>query len=163
MTARTSLLWLAPVIVACSAHLQSAAPSDRSTASDVSRVPSDTVWFFLDGQRIRRTDVPLIDRAAIASVSHWVGPAARTRYGPDARDIVEMVSNRSLSERGVTRLTSPPPLYLLDGREVPEALVRALDAKRIDRVDVLKGSAALPYGEKAHAGVISIASKEPTR
>ena len=158
MAARTSLLWLAPVIVACAAHLQHATPSDQPT-TEVSTAPSDTVWYFLDGHRIARTDLSFIDRTAIASVSHWVGPAARQRHGADARDIVELVSSSSMSERASSHSTSPGPLYLLDGREVPEALVRVLDSTRIRGVEVLKGFAALPYGERARAGVVLIATK----
>jgi hypothetical protein len=80
---------------------------------------------------IRRGDVDKIDPAQIAGIRHLIGRAARTQYGPSAREIVEIT----------TKVPSgtAEPLYFLDGAEIPVGLARILDAKKITSVDVLKG------------------------
>ena len=50
-----------------------------------------------------------------------------------------------------------PPLYIVDGKEVTAALMRALDPNKIASVDVLKGeNAIVTYGKQAKNGVVVI-------
>lgn len=51
-------------------------------------------------------------------------------------------------------------LYILDGKEVPEAMVKSFRPEKIATVNVLKGeNASAAYGEKGKNGVIIITSK----
>src|SRR5688572_19521813 len=138
MIARHALLVLIPLAAACSAPLRSAPPSQTP---QVAAAAADTTLFLLDGQKIARADVALIDPVAIESVSHWVGPTARARFGADTREVVEIITKKERRGPAASEATAAP-LFLLDGRVMPAALLNVLDPKRIEKIDVLKGAAA---------------------
>ena len=53
------------------------------------------------------------------------------------------------------------PLYLLNGKEITEQEMKAIDPKTIKSVDVYKDATATSkYGEKGRFGVVSISTKE---
>jgi hypothetical protein len=53
------------------------------------------------------------------------------------------------------------PLMLIDGREVTDAELRALDPNTIDNISILKNAAATSaYGEKGRFGVIIVQLKK---
>lgn len=53
-----------------------------------------------------------------------------------------------------------PPLYILNGKEVDQAIVHKLDPKSIKSINVLKGEKATQkYGKKGENGVVEITSK----
>ncbi|GAB2519329.1 TonB family protein [Spirosoma aerophilum] len=52
------------------------------------------------------------------------------------------------------------PLYILDGIETPKEDLSKLSPDNIHDVSVLKGSSAVPYGEKGKNGVIIITTKK---
>jgi len=55
---------------------------------------------------------------------------------------------------------SNPPLYILDGKEVDQAIVHKLDPKSIKSINVLKGQKATQkYGKKGENGAIEIKTK----
>ncbi len=55
----------------------------------------------------------------------------------------------------------PPPLYIIDGKEVDSNFVKTVDPNDIDRIDVLKGETAVKkYGEKGRYGVVLITTKK---
>jgi hypothetical protein len=161
MSTPNSLLLLIPLLGACSAHFRKAGSAEpASRPVQVQSAAPDTVWFFLDGQEVRRADVAMIDPASIASVTHVVGPAVVAQYGPRARAVIEIISKRDSVATPVNpQLRSPVPLFLLDGRMVPPTLVRVLDRKRVRSIEVLKGPAALSYGGAPYGGVVLITSK----
>jgi hypothetical protein len=161
MTMRTSLLLLLPLIAACSAHARSTPPSEGVTRPAQAQFAApDAELYFLDGEEIQRADFLLIDRASIASLSYLTGPTATARYGPRAGAVIEIVTSkdRPAGIAGV-RQASRIPLVLLDGREVPAALVGVLDTSKIEKVEVIKGAPARLYGDRAHDGVVLITSK----
>ncbi|MEZ4901880.1 MAG: TonB-dependent receptor plug domain-containing protein [Spirosomataceae bacterium] len=50
--------------------------------------------------------------------------------------------------------------YIIDGKEVSEQVVQAIDPNHIERIDILKGEKATQkYGEKANQGVVEITLK----
>ncbi|HSR37591.1 MAG TPA: TonB-dependent receptor plug domain-containing protein [Phnomibacter sp.] len=52
------------------------------------------------------------------------------------------------------------PLYIYAGQEISEAQMQQVDPNQIERIDVLKGDAALKvYGEKGRNGVVKITPK----
>lgn len=160
MPTRALLPILTCVLVACSRQIQTVAPSTSTARPAQSQVAAaETTLFILDGSEIRRGDVNKIDPDQIATIRHLVGQAARAEYGPSAREIVEIVTTVSTD-----RSSLPAPLFLLDGREIPAELARVLNTKKIASVEVLKGVAARPYGERAQAGVVLVTSRPaPTR
>jgi outer membrane receptor protein involved in Fe transport len=52
-------------------------------------------------------------------------------------------------------------LYVIDGREVSRADVEKLPRDRIERIEVIKGKAAIAYGADARGGVIMVTTKRP--
>jgi len=55
----------------------------------------------------------------------------------------------------------PPPLYILDGKEVDSNFMKTVSPDEIDRIDVLKGDdATKKYGEKGKYGVVIITTKK---
>ena len=56
---------------------------------------------------------------------------------------------------------SPTPLFFLNGKEISDAEVRAIDPKAIASIEVIKGSAAVAtFGARAHDGVVQIRTKD---
>jgi len=54
-----------------------------------------------------------------------------------------------------------PPLYIVDGKEVPESYFKAIKPENIKEVSVLKNSSATSiYGDKGKNGVILITMKK---
>jgi outer membrane receptor protein involved in Fe transport len=157
MPTRTSFLVLTMLITGCVANLRTASPSGTSTPSAPSRIAAaDTApVFFLDGVEIRAADAKLIDSTSISTIDYVSGPAAMSLYGPRARAGVIHIATKA-----APRATTPTtPLFFLDGREIPAELARVLNSTRINRIDVLRGAAALAYSNRAHGGVVLIRSK----
>jgi outer membrane receptor protein involved in Fe transport len=157
MPTRMPFLVLTVLVTGCSAHLRTPAPPDPMPPAARPQIaatdPAPLV--FLDGQEIQAADVKMIDSASIATIDLLKGPAAISLYGARAGAGAIQIATKAAPHRK----TPTTPLFLLDGREIPAELVRVLDTKRINSVEVLKGPAALAYGNRAHAGVVLISSK----
>jgi outer membrane receptor for ferrienterochelin and colicin len=53
------------------------------------------------------------------------------------------------------------PLYVVDGKEMPDYEIGDLDADQIETINVLKGeSATEKYGDKAKDGVVEVVTKK---
>jgi TonB-dependent SusC/RagA subfamily outer membrane receptor len=157
MPTRIPFLVLIVLVTGCSAHLRPAVPSGPTAPPAQPQIAAtDPVpLFFLDGEEIRAADLKMIDSASIASIDRLIGPTAISLYGVRAGAGVIHIATKAAPRR-----TTPTTLlFLLDGREIPAGLVRVLDTKRINSVEVLKGAAALAYGNRAHGGVVLITSK----
>jgi outer membrane receptor protein involved in Fe transport len=157
MPTRMPFLVLTVLVTGCSAHLRAPAPSDPTAPPAQPRIAAtDPVpLFFLDGEEIRAADLKMIDSASIATIDHLRGPTAISLYGARAGAGVIQIATKAAPHR-----TTPTTLlFLLDGREIPAALARVLDTRRINSVEVLKGPAALAYGNRAHGGVVLFRSK----
>ncbi|MBQ4567458.1 MAG: TonB-dependent receptor [Desulfovibrio sp.] len=86
-------------------------------------------------------------------------------YGIGMGGISEGESINSISIRGMGTGTSgnygmtSPILVLIDGRRASTANVSMLPMVSIDRVEILRGPAAVQYGSSAIAGVINVITK----
>lgn len=70
----------------------------------------------------------------------------------------DFMQHRSISD---TNKPSDSPLYILDGKEIDERVMKVIDPDKIESVNVLKGKTATDkYGEKGKNGVIEIFSKD---
>ncbi len=55
----------------------------------------------------------------------------------------------------------PPPIYMLDGKEISDFMIKNIDAKTIEKMEIFKGEKAIMrYGEKAKNGVVVITTKK---
>lgn len=147
---RVRVLILTLTIVACSTHSRAAQP-----VAVPAREAAPSPIFILDGVPIRPGHMELIDPAQIGSIEVLKGPSATEQYGASAeRGVVQIVTKPD-----TLATMQDPPLYILDGSEIPSQLARVLDAKRIGSIEVLKGAAAVAYGSRAGAGVVVIRTK----
>lgn len=150
MIARRALLVLLPLLAACSARKPQASVSEPAPRADV---------VMLDEARITQEDVGLIDPTAIESVAVLKGDEARLRFGGDTRSAVQ-ITTRKARRGSDAYANSPAPLFLVDGRVIPAALLNVLDTRRIEKIDVIKGKRAEEqYGERARSGVVMITTK----
>lgn len=84
--------------------------------------------------------------------------AFENKYGPLPEPPELPDHEPSASAPGAT----PPPLYLVDGKEVSASEVHALSPDTIAAVDVWKGDKAKEkYGKKGENGVVAITLKKP--
>jgi len=61
-------------------------------------------------------------------------------------------------------LTGDEPLYIVDGQEVSNNIIKALDPENIESITILKDENALKkYGEKGENGVVLISLKKSTK
>ncbi|MEA5460344.1 TonB family protein [Arcicella sp. LKC2W] len=55
----------------------------------------------------------------------------------------------------------PSPIYMVDGKEMSDFMIKNIDAKTIEKMEVFKGEKAIMrYGEKAKNGVVVITTKK---
>jgi len=125
------------------------APTSAVTADTGSEPP-----IFLDDVEIQAGDIDMIDSASISTISHFIGPAAYSRAGARAKNGVVEISTKSPD-----RTTPTSPLFVLDGRQIPPQLARVLDPAKIRSIGIVKGAAALPYGDRGRGGVVLIYRK----
>ncbi|WP_069661091.1 TonB family protein [Arcticibacter eurypsychrophilus] len=60
-----------------------------------------------------------------------------------------------------SQIDSNQPLYLLDGKEIKQSDIAAIDANTIKSIHVAKGNQTAQYGEKGKYGVIKLQLKTP--
>jgi hypothetical protein len=80
---------------------------------------------------------------------------------PDQPDAPAPPQNgKQVSMITTTGTDGKSPLYIYAGQEISEAQMQQVDPNQIERIDVLKGDAALKvYGEKGRNGVVKITPK----
>ena len=112
-------------------------------------------------------------RPAIESVEVLKGAAAAERFGAVAVDgaiVVQLKSEFLHTDRGganrdlaIPTSRADGPLLIIDDVIVPNGLMRSIEPQNIERIEVLKGPAALEqFGERGRAGVIQVTTR-PTR
>ncbi|GAB3549517.1 M56 family metallopeptidase [Spirosoma fluminis] len=85
----------------------------------------------------------------------------KTKSYPTVDSIWKRPSPVSIRGVGPLGPLGEEPLYILDGTEVSDKLVKSLNGKNIQSIDVLKGeSATSVYGEKGKYGVVIITTKK---
>ncbi|EOR94765.1 Regulatory sensor-transducer, BlaR1/MecR1 family [Arcticibacter svalbardensis MN12-7] len=59
------------------------------------------------------------------------------------------------------KIDSNQPLYLLDGKEIKQSEISAIDANTIKSIDVIRSDQTAQYGEKGKNGVVKLQLKKP--
>ena len=109
-------------------------------------------------------------RPAIESIEVLKGAAAAERFGAAAVDgaiVVQLKSEFVHTERGggnrdvaIPTARAGGPILIIDGVIVPSGLMRSIEPQNIERIEVLKGPAALEqFGERGRAGVIQVTTR----
>jgi beta-lactamase regulating signal transducer with metallopeptidase domain len=118
----------------------------------------------MSGERVTQVTPSTV---GVAGATVRTEPRARIGVAvPDTGATLGTTLQRPLRTIGTAR--GPAPLYLIDGREVPDAEVQrtlaALDRDSIETVDVFKGESALArFGERGRDGVVRIVTKSGAR
>ncbi|MEO1055266.1 MAG: TonB-dependent receptor plug domain-containing protein, partial [Bacteroidota bacterium] len=73
--------------------------------------------------------------------------------------VVGTFPNQSVQIRGVTSLSSRPPIYLLDGIPVDDGTIQSISILDVEFIDVLKGPDAAVFGSRGSGGVILVYTK----
>jgi TonB-dependent SusC/RagA subfamily outer membrane receptor len=133
---------------------------------------TDAPLIIVDSVRVGNGVLRALNPEAIESVEVVKGIAASALYGPEARNGVIMITTKEsaggrtvrIREAEVERADSNverEPIFLLDGVRVSNDILRAMSPESIDRIEVLKGNAAVAlYGPEGQNGVIIIHTKE---
>ena len=135
----------------CAKHLAAppVAPERVAVQRVVVQSSTDVPLILVDGRVTDSAGMNRIAPSRIESVEVLKGAAAIERYG-------------SRAESGAIVITlKQAPLILVDGRVTDSAEMNQIDPSHIDRVEVLKGAAAVErYGAGAVNGVILITLKQ---
>jgi TonB-dependent SusC/RagA subfamily outer membrane receptor len=183
----TALLSLAALLAACEAKVPTAADIQQMDGRSAERsaqllgmvVPDSALVWSIDGVPSTEAAAKAIRAESIAAVqvgksegrAHiYVTTKAALKGGyATVPDSVRVVNRRvGLPDDTVTfvqklqtaAMKQAAPIVLIDGVRSDAAALRAIDRKRIDRVEVLKGPLAVGvYGADATNGVIVVTTK----
>lgn len=118
-----------------------------------------------DLRKVNNTNV----LAAIRSLDASIQMPSNINFGSDPNQLPQ-IQVRGANSIANTDLTSQygyvsnPPLFILDGFEVPLTRIYDLDMNRVARVTILKDAAATAiYGSKAANGVLVIETVQPKK
>lgn len=90
-----------------------------------------------------------------SSPSSFISTATYTRRPNDtASKVVYKMQTNSI------KVSSSPPLYYLNDKEITDADMKSVKAEAIERIDVLKAGDAKVYGDRGANGVILITTKK---
>jgi beta-lactamase regulating signal transducer with metallopeptidase domain len=127
--------------------------------------------YILDDEIVTEKAIGEIDPRDIKVVNVLRGKTATTRYGSQGTNGVIEITTKSAQPKpkprteirvisGLGKKTDPRPLYVLDGQEVAEEVIRRLPVESIQTVSVLKGPDALTkYGEKGREGAVEVTTR----
>jgi len=131
------------------------------------------VIVFVDGVEKDKVVIKQIDPEAIGDIKVFKGERAVEKFGDRARNGVILISTKKSDQEGETNTQTvekivvkisdkdAKPLYVIDGNLLSEEGLNKIDPKTIEKIDVLKGEAAIKmYGEKGKNGVIMITLKK---
>ena len=110
----------------------------------------------------------VLDRAEIrASGAASLAELLRHRAGIHVSDLFGDGSSASLDMRGFGSNAGSNPLVMVDGRRLNPAsdsstpYLNRIDLARIERIEIIQGSAGVLFGNQAVGGVINIISAQP--
>jgi hypothetical protein len=110
------------------------------------------VTYIVDGKQTSTADAKLIDATTIERVNVIKDP-----NNPDGKGVVEITTKK---QNTIALTMTPPPLYIVDGKEKDASVLQNLDPNTIESMTVLNGkNADLQYGSKGKNGVIIIKLK----
>jgi TonB-dependent SusC/RagA subfamily outer membrane receptor len=111
--------------------------------------------YVLDEEIVALKSVGDIDPREIKVITVLRGKNATTKYGSQGANGVIEITTKSAQPRAKAK-----PLYVLDGQEVAETVVKQLPPNQIQSMRVSKGPEVIAkYGEKGREGVVEITTK----
>lgn len=147
--------------------------SDIKVATFKSSGDTTNVIVFIDGIEKDKEVIKQIDSKDISEVRVLRGEKAMEQYGGRAKDGVIVITTKKsdregeMSTKTVERIVvktsdkGVKPLYVIDGNLQSEEGLSSIDPKSIEKIDVLKGEAAIKlYGDKGKNGVVMITLKK---
>ena len=134
---------------------------------------------------VRQNNIYVIDNnicpAALIECGYLTNPADvdfisknenQKKIARNILDAIEKFGDQNLADNNISiseftdttpanKISSPEPLFVVDGKIVSKEEATAIDHKNIDSVNILKGENAIKkYGEKGKNGVVEIAKKK---
>jgi outer membrane receptor for ferrienterochelin and colicin len=124
------------------------------------QLPERSVFCFVNGRTVNCDDFQRYAPDSIERIEVIKGVAAAQRYGVEADGAILVLTK---SVPGVSRPTDDPAegiFYFIDGRTASRSDVDRLPRDAIERIEVLKGVAAVSrFGSEASAGAIRVTTK----
>jgi TonB-dependent SusC/RagA subfamily outer membrane receptor len=134
---------------------------------------------------VRQNNIYVIDNsicpAALIECGYLTNPADvdfisksenQKKIARNILDAIEKFGDQNLTDNNISiseftdttpanKISSPEPLFVVDGKIVSKGEATAIDHKNIDSINILKGESAIKkYGEKGKNGVVEIAKKK---
>lgn len=113
--------------------------------------------------------VEIIDEQEIRqSQSQNIGELLRNRAGIEVHDLFGDGSNTTIGIRGFSESANQNTLIMIDGRRLNNADIggpslNGISLKNIERIEIVKGSAGVLFGDQAVGGVINIITRKPEK
>lgn len=142
--------------------------------SPATQIPTDTIVYLVNGERIPSQDVKMLNPNTIAKIEVLKGEAAkRLASDPDLKGVVKITlkqgdaalkGNVEIENKQVGESLKTMPenaIYILDDKQVTYEQLIQLSPNRIKGVSILKDSPKMidKYGSGARSGVIFIYTK----
>lgn len=159
--------WLFVVILLCGVHANASAEENRSDAT----LETVVVTGARTEESIRRVpaNVSVINEKDIQdSNAETVPDLLRTQEGIVVRDLLGNGKSAQVDLRGFGETAPYNVLVMVDGRRVNEIDLSGVDwtqisLDQIERIEIVRGTGSVLYGDNAVGGVINIITKIPTR
>lgn len=113
--------------------------------------------------------VQIIDELEIKqSQSQNIGELLRNRGGLEVHDLFGDGNNITIGIRGFSESANQNTLIMIDGRRLNNADIggpslNSISMKNIERIEIIKGSAGVLFGDQAVGGVINIITRKPEK
>jgi len=113
--------------------------------------------------------IQIIDKREIKqSQSQNIGELLRNRGGLEIHDLFGDGSNTTIGVRGFSESANHNTLIMIDGRRLNNADIggpslNSISMKNIERIEIIKGSAGVLFGDQAVGGVINIITRTPEK
>ena len=111
--------------------------------------------------------IEIIDEQEIRqSAAQNIGELLRNRAGIEVHDLFGDGSNTTIGIRGFSESANQNTLIMVDGRRLNNAdiggpALNSISMKNIQRIEIIKGSAGVLFGDQAVGGVINIITRQP--
>jgi TonB-dependent SusC/RagA subfamily outer membrane receptor len=157
------VLGFAALVAGCEGKMPTAAEVERmDVASASSRLGTDSAAIYIVNRKlVTKTEAMGLKPEQISAIevvkrAGSSEPAKILITTRDAEGIVAIVPDE--------RTSKAAPLMILNGVTVDESVIKGIDRKDIESVEVIKGKAAMKqYGERGKNGVVLIVTKRGAR
>lgn len=129
--------------------------------------------YYLDGNKVDYSIINEINPSAIKSVNVLKGSSAVALYGDEGKNGVVEINSKKDNQSEARKIplsitvrkriddsSKANPLYIVDGKILPQSAVNSISPNTIKSMNVVKGENAVKmYGSAAKDGIIEITSK----